>query len=735
MSIPSRFQGRSGGRPSTPRFNSERNFALQQRIRMLQMEEKICQHRLDIPERNNVGNIRLFPAYPACPPLTGLRSPTSLTHICRNWREIALANPKLWRALSTFYNEFHEADSGRTDLAEKLAARGEPNEAFGAILLHRERWRHVDLELAAEEVALIKGPMPLLEILSLVVDDWDYTHPATTFGDFPRLRAVTLDYARHGSWLPISQLTSLTFEDVEQAKYYLPLLQDADNLVRLNLIDCDTDVPLQSNIIRLDRLEMLVIVHSYLTGTASALFETFTLPTLHTLHISGKILGPDPNGSLNLLVAHSGSFESLGSSEETGEADANRTPLYTDLPSTRLRLVTRMVHLTSKHFKALLRKIVPFKRKSTSTSPNFVPQPPSDSSLLERDAVQQAPTEYKYPILSLPSEITSEIFLQFLPSYPERTSCIGPSSPALLLQVCCEWRDVALATPELWSTFEVKMGHGGPPAVHARDQRLLVEWLERSKDCPLSVELFCTDGPPNALAAATLIDTLVRHSKRLFPHSLRFVFEPAIWGNDGAKLSLPRNFTLQTPNLRKLHLDHPGDDFDPFKSIFPWSQITVFGGYLAEHDAAQVLRSAKVLEECSMTLVAVDRRRDMPWGNLAPIPPLHHLKSLALKSNWDAPGSVGLAKALVKALPALEILDVQERLLSAEDPVGALSLLCPAGYTGRLKIRGARTAAAMYEAAFPNVEELVVENDDDSDAASNLPVALMGRRRVRRVNR
>ncbi|KAJ6551414.1 hypothetical protein B0H19DRAFT_1157547 [Mycena capillaripes] len=39
------------------------------------------------------------PTYPLCPPLTGPLSPTSLTHVCRQWREIALATPALWRAI------------------------------------------------------------------------------------------------------------------------------------------------------------------------------------------------------------------------------------------------------------------------------------------------------------------------------------------------------------------------------------------------------------------------------------------------------------------------------------------------------------------------------------------------------------------------------------------------------------------------------------------------------------
>ncbi|KAJ7201151.1 hypothetical protein GGX14DRAFT_371575, partial [Mycena pura] len=43
--------------------------------------------------------VHVLPAYPICPPLAGKSSPTQLTHICRQWREIAMSTPLLWRAI------------------------------------------------------------------------------------------------------------------------------------------------------------------------------------------------------------------------------------------------------------------------------------------------------------------------------------------------------------------------------------------------------------------------------------------------------------------------------------------------------------------------------------------------------------------------------------------------------------------------------------------------------------
>ncbi|KAJ7646686.1 hypothetical protein FB45DRAFT_1098648 [Roridomyces roridus] len=291
---------------------------------------------------------------------------------------------------------------------------------------------------------------------------------------------------------------------------------------------------------------------------------------------------------------------------------------------------------------------------SPSTSSPFVPaaarariaqlnraqHPLSYSKLLERDTLQKALKNYKYPVLTLPSEVTSEIFVHFLPSYPKRTSFVGRCSPSLLLQVCREWRDVALATPELWSTFEVEMGYRDTSAVSTRRQLLLVEWLERSKDCPLSVELVCPTSESPAIAAA-LLDALVHHSHRwqdmklviAYQHLqriagsvpiLRDLHLDAEWTDNPSPL---QSFTFHAPSLRQLGLN-AGVHFNTFKDVFPWSLITVFNGDLYEHEAALVLRSARALEQCK---IMIDSESEETIS-VSPIPPLHHLKSLTLES-------------------------------------------------------------------------------------------------------
>ncbi|KAJ6472706.1 hypothetical protein C8R47DRAFT_1324617 [Mycena vitilis] len=76
-------------------LRTEKALALQRLDRCLQVPGP------DVAKRNRIGDLTHFlPVYPLCPPSTGDSSLTLLTHICRAWREIALATPGLWRAIT-----------------------------------------------------------------------------------------------------------------------------------------------------------------------------------------------------------------------------------------------------------------------------------------------------------------------------------------------------------------------------------------------------------------------------------------------------------------------------------------------------------------------------------------------------------------------------------------------------------------------------------------------------------
>ncbi|KAJ7162380.1 hypothetical protein C8R46DRAFT_348124 [Mycena filopes] len=101
-----------------------------------------------------------------------------------------------------------------------------------------------------------------------------------------------------------------------------------------------------------------------------------------------------------------------------------------------------------------------------------------------------------YPVLSLPTEITSTIFVHCLPPHG-RVEPSPSRAPLLLTQICHDWRNIALETCALWTSVYIT------PALDVRallsesvrlgrDNRtigLLQTWLSRAKASPLSIGL------------------------------------------------------------------------------------------------------------------------------------------------------------------------------------------------------------------------------------------------------
>ncbi|KAJ7470992.1 hypothetical protein FB451DRAFT_324350 [Mycena latifolia] len=89
-----------------------------------------------------------------------------------------------------------------------------------------------------------------------------------------------------------------------------------------------------------------------------------------------------------------------------------------------------------------------------------------------------------YPVLTLPTEIVSEIFTHFVPVYPACPPLVGLLSPSTLGQVCRKWRQIAISTPSLWRAIRLDLDN----RINRPTQlRLLDTWLERSRTSPLSI--------------------------------------------------------------------------------------------------------------------------------------------------------------------------------------------------------------------------------------------------------
>ncbi|KAJ7613134.1 hypothetical protein FB45DRAFT_1112870 [Roridomyces roridus] len=355
--------------------------------------------------------------------------------------------------------------------------------------------------------------------------------------------------------------------------------------------------------------------------------------------------------------------------------------------------------------------------------------------LTERNQCRQVLARYKYPILTLPNEITSEIFLHSLPSHTEFVSLVGPDSPSSLLQICKQWRDVALGTPALWSSIHVDVNHN-PPSVYERHLKLLELWLERSGTYPLSIRLWDMRSDEELASVdvptTKFLDAILRHSSRwqevdlTVPYELlRVVTTPMPVLRRVSVGPAERQMPLDTtpsatavalftsaPDLRTVLL-HP--TCNPFTITLPWSQITTLTaeGYVPE--AIHMLHQTTALETCTLTIYCQE-------GSVSTLPiiPTLPLRSLSVlwgegSLNADATDAVKLLTALT--VPLLHTLVISELLLGS-DPIAALSQLLPEGYPHKMHISQARRPSPVYRDAFPDAEvtfESSVESESESE--------------------
>ncbi|KAJ7866328.1 hypothetical protein B0H13DRAFT_1898144 [Mycena leptocephala] len=203
---------------------------LESQISALRKEKNLAQERLDsykypvLTLPNEIVSeifIHFLPTYHRFPPLTGLFSPTLLTHICRTWREIALRTPALWSAISA-YGDVPSEQTVRTFDTWLKRSRSRPLSVqivdltdsdvagiLAAVVPHCARWEYLDLYLPPSHLPIIEGPMPLLRHLDLEFREYPATD-VLAFREAPLLRTAVLQNAASSSViLPWAQLTSL----------------------------------------------------------------------------------------------------------------------------------------------------------------------------------------------------------------------------------------------------------------------------------------------------------------------------------------------------------------------------------------------------------------------------------------------------------------------------------------------------------------------------------------------
>ncbi|KAF8154382.1 hypothetical protein K438DRAFT_1778012 [Mycena galopus ATCC 62051] len=114
--------------------------------------------------------------------------------------------------------------------------------------------------------------------------------------------------------------------------------------------------------------------------------------------------------------------------------------------------------------------------------------------------VEERLDAYTYPVLTLPSEMISEIFTQSLPLYPARRDLIGTDSPTSLTHICSKWREIALATPDLWRVITLEDILSTSNIPYNTKCQIADIWLARSGARPLCIHIWIQSSQPSWMA-------------------------------------------------------------------------------------------------------------------------------------------------------------------------------------------------------------------------------------------
>ncbi|KAJ7780202.1 hypothetical protein DFH07DRAFT_765491 [Mycena maculata] len=206
----------------------------------------------------------------------------------------------------------------------------------------------------------------------------------------------------------------------------------------------------------------------------------------------------------------------------------------------------------------------------------------------ERKRVKAPHTSKHYPFRTLPTEIVVEIFTHFPPAYPFRPPATGILSPAVLSQICHEWREIALSIPTLWRAISLSLNSDSSSDKKRKTQLLLLEtWLDRSRSCSLSIALIDKSfWNVQESLVEPFLQAIVAHCNRWEYLDLQVPLElssllkgdmPLLRGlqlgftkGTGITPSDPVPVFQETPQLREANLG----SINPDEITLPWTQFT-----------------------------------------------------------------------------------------------------------------------------------------------------------------
>ncbi|KAJ7470984.1 hypothetical protein FB451DRAFT_1252650 [Mycena latifolia] len=270
---------------------------------------------------------RFLPVYPACPPMVGLLSPSTLCQVCRKWREIAVSTPSLWRVI---YLDLDDERLNHTSQFQLLKVWLERSGAcplsisldysstdmailpiIALIFKHAFHWERMVLRLPFPYMDYFSSQeFPVLATLTLDPSEecpvW--ADPVVLFTQAPNLTNVTLCayFDPFRIVLPWGQVTTLCgiclFEDE-----LMEILRLAVNLTHCSVTLAKSargdDMPIAPHM-HLRDLTFTVVTPP--TSTEMGIIAKLTLPALRNLQIPEPWLAPIPYATIAAWMERSG---------------------------------------------------------------------------------------------------------------------------------------------------------------------------------------------------------------------------------------------------------------------------------------------------------------------------------------------------------------------------------------------------------------------------------------------
>ncbi|KAF7291720.1 F-box domain-containing protein [Mycena chlorophos] len=338
-----------------------------------------------------------------------------------------------------------------------------------------------------------------------------------------------------------------------------------------------------------------------------------------------------------------------------------------------------------------------------------------------------------HPLTPLPTEIISEIFLHYIPSYPARPLFHGDCSPTTLSQVCREWRALAHSTAALWRAFhffKIDTPVGQLTSARGLQQHLEMAqtWAKRAKLLPMSVALTTFRHSEDAVEAHELaLQFLVANQSRLeyLTVSLFHQSRIQITGSmpllrrvevDGAvEFDFEISPPFLAPNLRSFRAEFMIIS-NILHTVLPWGQLThLYITHVSPMALESMLRASHALKYARVGLSS-QLHQVIPSS----MPPIHlnALEVFVLEERAGArvpevdldPVHVRVLLAALRA-PNLAELAIRElfldKLKSIVDPFESLGC----SHLRRLRVLESTRVEGDYRGELPRIEEIVIHRE------------------------